>query len=62
MAVQQRKKSKSRRNMRRSHNALKSPALSIEPMTGELHRRHHVSEDGYYRGKQVLPESEAEEF
>ncbi len=62
MAVQQRKKSKSRRNMRRSHNALKSPALSIEPMTGELHRRHHVSDDGYYRGKQVLPESEAEEF
>lgn len=62
MAVQQRKKSKSRRNMRRSHNALKSPALSIEPMTGELHRRHHVSDDGYYRGKQVLPESETEEI
>lgn len=60
MAVQKRKKSKSRRNMRRSHNALKSPALSIEPETGELHRRHHVSADGYYRGKQVLPESEVE--
>lgn len=56
MAVQQRKKSKSMRNMRRSHNALSKPTLSIEPETGELHRRHHVSNDGYYRGKRVLPE------
>ncbi len=56
MAVQKRKKSKSMRNMRRSHNALKKPTLSIEPETGELHRRHHVSSDGYYRGNRVLPE------
>ena len=56
MAVQQRKKSKSMRNMRRSHDALGKPTLSIEPETGELHRRHHVSSDGYYRGKRVLPE------
>lgn len=55
MAVQKRKKSKSRRNMRRSHNALKQPTLSIDPETGEIHRRHHVSSDGYYRGKRVLP-------
>ena len=61
MAVQQRKKSNSRRNMKRSHNALKNPALSIEPETGELHRRHHVSEDGYYRGQRVIPEPEFEE-
>lgn len=44
------------RNMRRSHNALKEPTLSIEPETGELHRRHHVSDSGYYRGNRVLPE------
>lgn len=56
MAVQKRKKSKSMRNMRRSHNALKEPTLSIEPETGELHRRHHVSDSGYYRGERVLPE------
>ncbi len=62
MAVQKRKKSKSRRNMRRSHNTLKSPALSIEPETGELHRRHHVSDDGYYRGEQVIPEAPVEDF
>lgn len=61
MAVQKRKKSKSRRNMRRSHNALKNPTLSFEPTTGELHRRHHVSPDGFYRGKRVLPETLIEE-
>ena len=61
MAVQQRKKSKSRRDMRRSHDALRSPTLSIEPETGELHRRHHVSSDGYYRGRRVLPEVTLEE-
>ena len=61
MAVQQRKKSKSRRNMRRSHDSLSLPALSIEPETGELHRRHHVSAEGYYRGRRVLPEVIVEE-
>ena len=55
MAVQQRKKSASRRDMRRAHDALKSPALSIEPTTGETHRRHQVSADGYYRGRKVVP-------
>lgn len=54
MAVQQNRKSKSRRDMRRSHDALSAPALSIEPTSGEVHRRHHVSSDGYYRGKKVL--------
>jgi len=54
MAVQKSKKSNSRRNMRRSHDALTDSALSIEPNTGELHRRHHVSADGYYRGRKVI--------
>lgn len=40
--------------MRRSHDALKPPALSIDPTTGELHRRHHITETGYYRGKKVV--------
>ena len=40
--------------MRRSHNALKNPALSEDQETGETHFRHHISADGYYRGKQVL--------
>ena len=54
MAVQQNKKSPSRRGMRRSHDALSPAAISIEPTTGETHLRHHVSADGYYRGRKVV--------
>ena len=54
MAVQQNKVTPSRRGMRRSHDALKGPTLSVEPTTGETHRRHHVSADGYYRGRKVI--------
>lgn len=54
MAVQQRRKTRSRRGMRRSHDALKSPALSIDPTTGETHLRHHITPDGFYRGRQVI--------
>lgn len=58
MAVQQNKKSRSRRDMRRSHDALSKPTLSIEPTSGETHRRHHVSADGFYRGKKVVEGAE----
>ncbi len=61
MAVQKSKKSTSRRDMRRSHDALTGPTLSTEQVTGEIHRRHHVSADGYYRGRQVLKNSEDDE-
>ena len=54
MAVQQNKKSPSRRGMRRSHDHISGPTLSIEPETGETHRRHHISADGYYRGRKVM--------
>lgn len=54
MAVQQRRKTPSRRGMRRSHDALKSPALSTDPTTGEVHLRHHITAEGYYKGKQVV--------
>ena len=54
MAVQQNRKTPSKRGMRRSHDALTSAALSIEPNTGETHLRHHVSQDGYYRGRKVV--------
>lgn len=54
MAVQQNRKTRSKRGMRRSHDALKGPALSVESTTGETHRRHHVSADGFYRGRQVI--------
>ncbi|EIJ42864.1 ribosomal protein L32 [Beggiatoa alba B18LD] len=55
MAVQQTRKTSSKRDMRRAHDFLTKPTLSIEPTTGETHRRHHISPDGYYRGRQVLP-------
>ncbi|SVA70290.1 uncharacterized protein METZ01_LOCUS123144 [marine metagenome] len=54
MAVQQRRKTSSRRDMRRSHDSLKRPTLSEDPTTGTTHLRHHVSADGYYRGKKVF--------
>jgi large subunit ribosomal protein L32 len=54
MAVQQNKKSPSKRGMHRSHDFLVSPALAIEPSTGEQHLRHHISPTGYYRGKRVV--------
>jgi large subunit ribosomal protein L32 len=54
MAVQQNRKTPSRRGMRRSHDKLGEATLSIEPTTGETHRRHHVSPDGYYRGRKVI--------
>ena len=54
MAVQKSKKSQSRRGMRRSHDCVKKPTLSTDPTTGEIHRRHQVTADGYYRGKKVL--------
>lgn len=54
MAVQQNRKTPSKRGMRRSHDALSSAAISIEPNTGETHLRHHVSPDGYYRGRKVV--------
>ena len=54
MAVQKSRKSRSTRGMRRSHSALSASALSVDVATGETHRRHHVSPDGYYKGRQVI--------
>ena len=54
MAVQKSRKTPSRRGMRRSHDSLSGPTLSIESTTGETHLRHHVSEDGFYRGRKVI--------
>ena len=54
MAVQKDKKSRSRRDMRRSHDALQANALSTDTTTGERHRRHHVTPDGFYKGRKVI--------
>lgn len=55
MAVQKSRKTPSRRGMRRSHDSLTAETLSVEPTSGETHLRHHVSADGFYRGRKVVP-------
>jgi len=61
MAVQKNRKTPSRRGMRRSHDALGTATLSVEPTTGETHLRHHVSADGYYRGRKVIADKIVED-
>ncbi|MEH6556790.1 MAG: 50S ribosomal protein L32 [Oceanicoccus sp.] len=54
MAVQKSKVTRSRRGQRRSHDSLTAPTLSVDSTSGETHRRHHVTADGFYRGKKVV--------
>lgn len=54
MAVQKSKVSRSRRGMRRAHDALTAKTLSQDPLTGEVHLRHHVTPEGYWKGRQIL--------
>jgi len=54
MAVQKSRRTPSTRGMRRSHDALKAPTLSVDPTTGETHLRHNVSPEGYYKGRKVI--------
>ena len=58
MAVQKSRKTPSRRDMRRSHDKLRGPSLSVDPTTGETHLRHRVTPDGFYRGNQVIAQPE----
>jgi len=55
MAVQKSRKSKSKRNIRKSANMIfKLPTLSLDKETGELHLRHFITKSGYYKGKHVF--------
>ena len=54
MAVQKSRKTRSKRGMRRSHDKLSNPTVSVDEVTGEKHLRHHISADGFYRGKKVI--------
>jgi large subunit ribosomal protein L32 len=60
MAVQKNKKTRSRRGMRRSHDALSSATLSTDATTGEVHLRHNVTPDGFYRGRKVVETNDDE--
>lgn len=47
MAVQQNKPTRSKRGMRRSHDALTAvTSLSVDKTSGEKHLRHHITADG----------------
>ena len=65
MAVQKSRVTRSRRGMRRSHDSITAATISVDQMTGETHRRHHIAADGYYKGEQVIkikaPAKEKEE-
>jgi large subunit ribosomal protein L32 len=54
MAVQKSRKSRARRGMRRSHDALTATTLSVDSVTGEKHRRHNMTPDGFYRGRKIV--------
>lgn len=59
MAVPQNRKSRSKRDMQRSHDFLTGPTLTVDSETGHTHRRHHISKEGYYRGRKVIDNSVA---
>jgi len=61
MAVQKSRRTPSRRGMRRSHDKMQNPAVSVDPTTGETHLRHRVSPDGFYRGEQVVVQPEIDD-
>ncbi|HIH2762990.1 MAG TPA: 50S ribosomal protein L32 [Candidatus Azoamicus sp.] len=55
MAVQKSRKSKAKRNTRRSANTIFiPPTLSKDKETGETHIRHFMTKTGYYKGKLLV--------
>lgn len=62
MAVQKSKKTRSRRGMRRSHDSLQAATLSVDPVSGETHLRHHMTADGFYKGRQIIATAIEEDF
>ena len=54
MAVQKSRKSRSKRGMRRAHDSVVGATTSVDPTSGETHYRHHITADGYYKGRKVV--------
>ncbi len=61
MAVQKSKVSRSRRGQRRSHDALTAKTLAQDPLTGETHLRHHMTPDGFFKGRQIIASASDED-
>ena len=53
MAVQQNRKTPSKRGMRRSHDALAKPGYTEDATTGDMRRRHNATADGMYKGRKI---------
>lgn len=63
MAVPKKKTSKSKRNMRRGSNgtySLNIPNITVDETTGEYKLSHHISIDGYYKGRKVIKDKVVE--
>lgn len=58
MAVQKNRKTRSKRGMRRAHDGLSAQHLAKDPITGEVHLRHHVTPQGFYKGQPVAVKAE----
>ena len=59
MAVPKKKTSKSKRNMRRAHDALGKINVIIDKDTGEYRLPHHVdTSSGEYNNKKIIVEKE----
>jgi large subunit ribosomal protein L32 len=59
MAVPKRKKSKSKRDKRRTHQKLTAPNTAACPECGEVTLPHHVCPNcGYYKGRKVVETEE----
>ena len=54
MPVQKSRRTPSTRGMRRAHDKLAHPTLSVDATSGETHTRHRITPDGFYRGKKVI--------
>lgn len=54
MAVQQNRKTPSKRGMRRAHDALTAATLATDRISGETHLRHHLTSNGFYLGKRYI--------
>jgi large subunit ribosomal protein L32 len=44
--------------MRRSHDSLGAVTITTDAETGERHRRHHMTPDGFYKGRQIVRNNE----
>lgn len=54
MAVPKKRTTRSKRDMRRKNEKKENISLSTDTSTGEIHLRHHLTKEGYYKGKLIL--------